>query len=125
MDDYDDYCDLTDDDEETVETFKDIKEEYKEEHKLDAIKQATMNNNHEQLLELLKAYKIKSRTTGLTEAVRPEILSLHKNVLLVNDRIWVPKNLIPQFCTNLHIGHRSSSTMLTLARRSCYWKGMK
>ena len=68
-------------------SWEDIEEEYKEDHKLNAIRQATMNNDHEQILELLKAHKIKSRATGLIEAVRPENLSLHKNVLLVNNRI--------------------------------------
>ena len=40
-------------------SWKDIEEEYKEDHKLNALRQATMDNDHEQILELLKAHKIK------------------------------------------------------------------
>ena len=84
-----------------------------------------MDNNHDQIKELIKGYRIKSKTTGGLLGIEPENLSLHKNVLLVNERIWVPKTLTQQFCTNLHMGHRAAATMLTLAGRSCYWAGMK
>ena len=50
-------------------SWEDIEEEYKEDHKLNALKQATMNNDQEQILELLKAHRIKSKPTGQMEGI--------------------------------------------------------
>ena len=72
-------------------SWEDIEEEYKEDKKLNALRQATMNNDQDQIKELLEGHKIKTKDTGGMLGIEPENLSLHKNVLLVNERIWVPK----------------------------------
>ena len=84
-----------------------------------------MESDYTTLNKLLKPYKNKSQLTDNVSGIEPQDLSLHRNVLLVNDRIWVPKALVTQFYHNLHLGHRSMSTMLTLAGRICYWQGMR
>ena len=56
-------------------SWEDIEYKYKEDHKLNSLRQAIMDNDHEQILELLKAHRIKSKTTGLLEAIKPENLS--------------------------------------------------
>ena len=84
-----------------------------------------MNNKLDEVQKLLTGKQIGSISSNHATAIKPEMLSLHRNVLLVNDRIWVPKTLVAQFCTNLHMGHRSQTTMMKLAQRSCYWSGIK
>ena len=58
-----------------------------------------MSNNRDELRNLISNTRIGSISSSHAEAIRPKMLSLHRNVLLVNDRIWVPKTLITLFST--------------------------
>ena len=52
-----------------------------------------MNDDHAQLANLLKRYKIKAQNTNTVLGIKPEDISNYWNVILVKDHIWVPKNL--------------------------------
>ena len=52
-------------------------------------------------------------------------LSVHKESVLMNDRVVVPKALRHQVTNGLHAAHQGVSSMLSRARQSVYWPGME
>ena len=90
------------------------------------LKNAMKTNNVKKMENLLKNRKIKDDDSeNHLAGIKIEDLSLYRDVIMVQDRIWAPSSIIFSFFNNLHLGHRSVDMMMRLATRSVYWSGMK
>ena len=84
-----------------------------------------MSNRTEEISQLLKDKRIHcSENKNGISAIKVEDLSLYRNVIMVQDRIWAPESIRFAFFNNLHLGHRSIDMMQRLALRSVYWTGL-
>jgi hypothetical protein len=90
------------------------------------LKNATKTNNVKKMEKLLANKKIKDdESENHLAGIKIEDLSLYRDVIMVQDRIWAPSSITFSFLNNLHLGHRSVDMMMRLATRSVYWSGMK
>ena len=89
------------------------------------LKGAMKINNVKKIEELLKNKKVQCPTSGnFLAGITIDDLSLYRDVIMVQDRIWAPQSIRFAFFNNLHLGHRGVNMMMRLATRSVYWSGM-
>ena len=73
----------------------------------------------------MKNKKVQCPTSGnFLAGITIDDLSLYRDVIMVQDRIWAPQSIRFAFFNNLHLGHRGVNMMMRLATRSVYWSGM-
>ena len=106
-------------------SWEEIEEAANKDELLVKLKSALQAGKEAELTELLKGKLIHcTESEGGRSAIKMEDLSLYRNVIMVRDRIWAPKDITFAFFNNLHLGHRSVDMMQRLALRSVYWTGM-
>ena len=94
-------------------SWEEIEEAANKDELLVKLKSALQAGKEAELTELLKGKLIHcTKSEGGRSAIKMEDLSLYRNVIMVRDRIWAPKDITFTFFNNHHLGHRSVDMML-------------
>ena len=83
---------------------------------------------------LLKRGNHEEVTLALQDAGNPRIgrglainyqdLSVYKECIMVQNRIWIPAALEQEVAAILHLGHKGVCNMIRIASTLCYWSGI-
>ena len=86
------------------------------------------------LLSLLRNGNYEEITLALKDAGNPKIgrgmavnyqdLSVYRDCVMVQNRIWIPAALEQEVAAILHLGHKGVCNMIRIASTLCYWKGI-
>ena len=86
------------------------------------------------LLSLLTSGNYEEITLALKDAGSPKIgrgmavnyqdLSIYRECVMVQNRIWIPAALEQEVAAILHLGHKGVCNMIRIASTLCYWKGI-